>query len=457
MDAPSTSAWNCPSCGRRVPHHVEECRCGFKQGDLPPIADSLRTTAPESRSGGSGLFLLIGGLVIGGGLALLMMRPGASTPGTDASTTDPVTQASPAPSGSQPTGPQATPTTSAGASLLTAPRAATGPAPASAPSSLEEIIGRVLPAVASISAGQARGTGFFIRPDQVLTNAHVVEGQTSVRLHVGEASYTARVTSVSAGTDLAVLQVYNPNPNQPTLSLGSASGARVGEEVIAVGSALGVLSNTVTRGIVSAIREVGAVRLLQTDAAINPGNSGGPLVNRAGLVIGVNSMAVAAREGQGLAFAVAIDHATALLNGQGTGAASQTPLTALTQAMGGPSGGDDLRARGEQAYAQALEWAAQNSQQLDAYWEKYAQTCVTSAARTGDRAWFAVFEPNGVRINPTASIDCKSWLDTVQTNAATLKGTIDQAAELARRGGVYPGVLRDLRRRHRMDWSGWER
>jgi S1-C subfamily serine protease len=51
-------------------------------------------------------------------------------------------------------------------------------------STLEEVIGRVLPAVASITAGQARGTGFFIRPDQVLTNAHVVEGQTSVRLQV---------------------------------------------------------------------------------------------------------------------------------------------------------------------------------------------------------------------------------------------------------------------------------
>jgi hypothetical protein len=326
-----------------------------------------------------------------------------------------------------------------------------------APTSLEDVVGRVLPAVASITAGQARGTGFFIRPDQVLTNAHVVEGHTSVRLQVGETSYTARVMRVSASTDLAVLQVYSPSPTQATLPLGSAAGARVGEEVIAVGSALGVLSNTVTRGIVSAIREVGPVRLLQTDAAINPGNSGGPLVNRSGVVIGVNSMAVAAREGQGLAFAVAIDHALPLLSGQGTATASETPLTALTQAMGGAGDGDDLRTRGEQAYGQALAWAAQNGQQLDAYWDRYAPTCVTSSSRSGDRAWFAVFEANGVRINPTASVDCRSWLDTLQTNAGPIKAAIDQAAEAARRSGVYPGVMRELRRRHRMDWSGWER
>jgi hypothetical protein len=348
--------------------------------------------------------------------------------------------------------------------LLTTPTPATTPgetAPAAAPppppSSLEEVVSRVVPAVASIVAGQARGTGFFVRPDQVLTNAHVVEGQTSVRLQVGETTYTARVQTIAAGTDLAVLQVYNPNPKQPTLRLGSAAKARVGEEVIAVGSALGVLSNTVTRGIVSAIREVGPVRLVQTDAAINPGNSGGPLVDRTGMVIGVNSMVVAAREGQGLAFAVAIDHAVPLLNGQGPGVAVQTPLNALSQAMGGPSAGDELRVRGEQAYDQVLVWAEQNSQQLDSYWDRYASSCVTSSSRSGDRAWFAVWEPNGVRINPTATINCQSWLETLQSNAMPIKVTLDQAADAARRAGVYPGVMRDMRRKHRMGWNGFER
>jgi S1-C subfamily serine protease len=398
--------------------------------------------------------------VIGGAIAFIVMRaavpaaaptPTLSVAAASREATPPIVHAEDAP------GPQRTLTT-AGASLLTTPQPAVAAVPVSLPAaSLEDVVGRVLPAVASITAGQARGTGFFVRNDQVLTNAHVVEGQTSVKLQVGEATYSARVTTVAQGSDLAILQVYNPNPKQATLRLGSAATARVGEEVIAVGSALGVLSNTVTRGIVSAIRDVGTVRLIQTDAAINPGNSGGPLVDRSGVVIGINSLAVAAREGQGIGFAVAIDHAAPLLNGQAAGAAAQTPLTALTQAMGGPGDGDALRAKGEQTYSQALAWAAQNGQQLDDYWNRYAQSCVISAGRSGDRPWFAVLEPNGVSLNLSANINCQSWLDTMRTHAVPIKNTLDQAAEIARRSGVYPGVMRDLRRRYRLDWSGWER
>jgi hypothetical protein len=324
-------------------------------------------------------------------------------------------------------------------------------------SSLEDMVSRVLPAVASITAGQARGTGFFVRADQVLTNAHVVQGQSSVTLHVGNASYSARVERVSQSSDLALLLVNGANPAQPTLRLGSVGGARVGQEVIAVGSALGVLSNTVTRGIVSALRQIGPVTLIQTDAAINPGNSGGPLVDRSGLVIGINSMAIAAQAGQGLAFAVASDHAATLLNGGVLNASTQTPLTALTKAMGGPSESDQLRARGEQSYAQVLDWASRNGQQLDSYWDKYAAACVASSSRNGDRPWFAAFEPDGIRLAVTSAYDCQSWLGTLRNNAAAIRAEVDRAGEAARHSGVYPGVLRDLRRRFRMNWSGWER
>ena len=325
-----------------------------------------------------------------------------------------------------------------------------------AATSLEDVVSRVLPAVASISAGQSRGTGFFVRADQVLTNAHVVQGQSVVTLQVGNASYTAHVERVSQSSDLALLQVSGANPGQPTLRLGTVAGARVGQEVIAVGSALGVLSNTVTRGIVSAVRQVGAVTLIQTDAAINPGNSGGPLVDRSGLVIGINSMGISAQAGQGLAFAVAIDHATNLLNGGAVSTSSQTPLSALTKAMGGPSDTDQLRARGEQAYGQVLEWAARNGQQLDAYWDKYASSCVASASRSGDRPWFAAFEPSGIRLSATSTYNCQNWLETLQGNAATIKTEVDRAGEAARQTGVYPGVLRDIRRRYHMNWSGWD-
>ncbi|HET9568954.1 MAG TPA: trypsin-like peptidase domain-containing protein, partial [Vicinamibacterales bacterium] len=312
-----------------MPRHVGACRCGFKQANLPPMdgfAPKPAASSPKTHA----LLLLAGGLVIGGGLVLVLTRP--STPPVDAPAigiSEPSADATSSEIASDP-GASTTPgpATTAGVSLLTtAPAVDTAATAEAPPASLEEVVGRVLPAVASIAAGQARGTGFFVRYDQVLTNAHVIDGQSSVKLQVGEATYIARVVTVAQGSDLAILQVYNADPKQPILRLGSASTARVGQEVIAVGSALGVLSNTVTRGIVSAIRDVGTVRLIQTDAAINPGNSGGPLVDRNGVVIGINSLAVAAREGQGIGFAVAIDHATPLLNGQGANASAQTPLT----------------------------------------------------------------------------------------------------------------------------------
>jgi hypothetical protein len=275
-----------------------------------------------------------------------------------------------------------------------------------------------------------------------------------VRLHVGQSTYNARVTATATGVDLALLQVFSPAANQPTLRIGSATTARAGQEVIAVGAALGVLSNTVTRGIVSAVRQAGDVMLIQTDAALNPGNSGGPLVDRSGVVIGVNSIGFS--RAQGVAFAVAIDHAASLISGRPAPSA-QTPLTALNQAMGGPSEVDQRRTQGEQAYAQVAQWAARNGDQLDAYWNRYAATCVASSTPSGDRPWFAAYDPAGVKIHVTSAYDCAGWLNTVRSNAAQIRGEMDKAGEAARQSGVYPGVLRDLRRQHRLQWSGWDR
>jgi S1-C subfamily serine protease len=97
------------------------------------------------------------------------------------------------------------------------------------------------------------------------------------------------------------------------LELSSIGRVRPGQEVIAIGSALGVLQNTVTRGIVSALRNDGGVMLLQTDAAINPGNSGGPLLDRSGRVVGVNSMKVGGAAAS-IGFAVAADHVRTLVD-----------------------------------------------------------------------------------------------------------------------------------------------
>ena len=92
-------------------------------------------------------------------------------------------------------------------------------------------------------------------------------------------SIAARVESSSWDVDLAVLKVSVADPTQPFLELAVPTDVKQGEEVLAIGSPLG-LQNSVTRGIVSGVRDVDGISMVQTDAAINPGNSGGPLIDR---------------------------------------------------------------------------------------------------------------------------------------------------------------------------------
>jgi hypothetical protein len=339
---------------------------------------------------------------------------------------------------------------------VTLTRPSTVPAESStiAAVSIEDIVSAALPAVASIDTGSGRGSGFFVRPDLVVTNNHVIEGQNSVTLQAGGSRYTARVTTASAAVDLALLQVFNPNPEQPTLRLGSVTTARPGEEVIAIGYALGTLSNTVTRGIVSAVRQTTSnVTLIQTDAAINPGNSGGPLLDRNGSVIGINSMRN--NSGEGLGFAIAIDHAIALVNGRSP-VSMTTPLAGLRQAMGGPSESETARAKGADEYEEVVGWAAKNGAQIDANWQRNSKLCVAgTASNGGDRAWFALYVRDGVKLAVSNAYDCFSWIDNMKANANEIKEQMDKAAEAARRDGVYPGTLRQIRQKYRMDWSGW--
>jgi S1-C subfamily serine protease len=345
-----------------------------------------------------------------------------------------------------------------GSIVLTGPAPAASNTVATAPAgSIEDVVSASLPAVASIETGTGRGSGFFIRPDLVVTNNHVVEGQNSVTLRVAGAQYTARVMTTSAGVDLALLQVYNANPKQATLRLGTVATARPGEEVIAIGYALGALSNTVTRGIVSALRQAGSVTLIQTDAAINPGNSGGPLIGRDGTVIGINSMGISKEVGEGVAFAIAIDHAIALVNGRPV-VAAQTPVAALNQTLGGPSESEAARARGQAQYEQAVQWAARAGDQIDTNWQRNSKLCVASSSSTdGDRPWFAVYVPDGLKVARSNAYDCFAWIDDLKGAANQIKTTLDAAAESARRDGVYPGAIRQIRQKYRMDWSGWDR
>jgi S1-C subfamily serine protease len=455
-------SWKCPTCGRTVPRKVTACRCGFRQraaGSVTPEPSRLKLL----------LVVLIGTAALG---LRSFFAPAAPPPATAAPAavsptlpaTGPAATPADAPTAHPAVPPAALPPTTsssldaAPASLFVQPVAARAAGEsATAVTPLEDVVAAAIPAVAAIQAGSARGTGFFVRPDTVLTNAHVVEGHTTVQLQAGTAKYTARVVSTSTATDLALLQVSNANPAQATLRLGSIERARVGQEVVAIGSALGVLSNTVTRGIVSAVRRAGDVTLIQTDAAINPGNSGGPLLDRTGQVIGINTMKVLARA-ESIGFAVAIDHAAALLTGQPAAVSTSSPAAGLDTMLrqGGASQTDDARSEGQQAYERAMAATAQRAGQIDDYWQRYAPTCVSASSNAGDRRWLAALQDDGVRLATNSRVNCREWLDAVSSNARTVDQEIREANEIGRRAGVFPGVMRDTRRRHRLDWPGWD-
>lgn len=147
-------------------------------------------------------------------------------------------------------------------------------------------------------------SGFFVREDLVVTNFHAVrEGvQGHVKLVGSRGTYViAGVASMDQGKDLAVLRVTGTKA--PSLRLGSDRDVRVGDRIYAVGNPMG-LEGTFSDGIVSAIRNVGARRLLQITAPISPGSSGGPVLNESGLVIGIAVGTFA--EGQNLNFAIPV-------------------------------------------------------------------------------------------------------------------------------------------------------
>jgi len=153
------------------------------------------------------------------------------------------------------------------------------------------------------------GTGFIVREDgYIVTNAHVVKGSSKITVTLNDKrQFEATAIGVDSFSDLAVVKINAKG--LPTAEMGTSTGLRPGEFVIAIGSPMGY-DHSVTLGIVSAVGRTvtdvnGNINFIQTDAAINPGNSGGPLLNMIGQVVGVNT-AIAARA-QNIGFSIPID------------------------------------------------------------------------------------------------------------------------------------------------------
>ncbi|ABG53964.1 peptidase S1 and S6, chymotrypsin/Hap [Trichodesmium erythraeum IMS101] len=178
----------------------------------------------------------------------------------------------------------------------------------------EDFYGFELPRSRNSPIEQGTGSGFIISSDgNILTNAHVVEGSTTVEVVLKDGRrLQGKVLGTDSLTDVAVVKI--DAGSLPTVKIGDSNNLQPGEWAIAIGNPLG-LDNSVTVGIISATgrssNDVGVpdkrVGFIQTDAAINPGNSGGPLLNQNGEVIGINTAIIDGA--QGLGFAIPINNA----------------------------------------------------------------------------------------------------------------------------------------------------
>ncbi len=296
----------------------------------------------------------------------------------------------------------------AGSSVLASAPSSSSGSPATAPAgSVEQVADTVLPSVVQLRGPSGEGSGVVISADGlILTNAHVLEagqaapsqgsslggllggdGQTPqsapqsapqtepqglTALFQNGNSAPVQVVGTDTTADLAVVRAQGVSGLTP-VQLGDSSQLQVGQEVVAVGSPLG-LSGTVTTGIVSALQrpvssggaqsgQATVLDAVQTDAAINPGNSGGALVDMQGRVVGITSAIASLGQSSGgqsgsigLGFAIPINQAARIGNelatqgfanravlGVGVTDASPTGATLGQIAPGGPAATAGLR------------------------------------------------------------------------------------------------------------------
>ena len=180
--------------------------------------------------------------------------------------------------------------------------------------------------LSSESSTTAAGTGFILSSDgYIATNKHVVSGanKIGVLLDDGTAFEDVELIGTDPLNDFAIIKIKNAKDLTP-IKLGDSKTITAGQQVIAIGNALGAYQNSVTSGIISgkgrSLTATDSSRtqyetlsdMIQTDAAINGGNSGGPLLNAAGEVIGINT--AYASQGNNVGFAIPISSVKGIIN-----------------------------------------------------------------------------------------------------------------------------------------------
>ena len=213
---------------------------------------------------------------------------------------------------------------------------------------LADVVERARAGVVRIEGTTGSGSGFVVdAAGYILTNEHVINGQSRLTaVFDNGARLTAKVIASDATRDIALLKVTAAGS---LTVLPFATEVREGDEVVALGHPLNLgESMTITRGIVSAFRNIRSVAYIQTDAAINPGNSGGPLLNTKGEIVGMNTSALRDIQGadhsaQGIGFAikfdVLMDRFTAMKTGESTIPTPTPDMEQIATFVFGPESG----------------------------------------------------------------------------------------------------------------------
>ena len=323
-----------------------------------------------------------------------------------------------------------------------------------------------MPGVVRIETDKDRGSGFFVRPTLIVTNAHVTGGAPTVTVtsQSGE-RMPGRVLEASDTYDIAVIQIGREHP-AAVLPLGDSSSLRLGQGIVALGWAEGTAQSTVARGVITGLREMGSRQMVQTDAVPHPGDSGGPVVDRAGAVVGITTFRF--DNGSG-GLAVPIDDAKAFVQTAGSMVAGPASPDATSPLVSKPSpsadrgalsppasDADARRQRGAQQYQRDLAAVAQRAARLDDEWTRHKDRCrITTVPAGQTREWFNLYDPRSP-LHRTAEY-CAAALNDLQRQADSIGTLMRAAEELARRADVYPGTRRDLRARQRLDYAGWDR
>ncbi|WP_406478008.1 S1C family serine protease [Streptomyces sp. NBC_01615] len=211
---------------------------------------------------------------------------------------------------------------------------------ARADDSPDEIFEKVAPATVQVlAANEADGTGIIFDADQglILTNDHVVAGQTSLQVRIEDrAPVPVRVIATDPCEDLAVVKLATPQKGLTQVKFGDSGDLKQGDQVTAIGypEAAGDTSNekaVLTTGVVQSpdvaltdqVNSPNLPSAVQHSATLNPGNSGGPLLNNKAELVGINTYSLSSTEGQ--YYSISSDHAQPLVQGLADGRSRNNP------------------------------------------------------------------------------------------------------------------------------------